>query len=177
MKKENLMSVYFKMCVVIAMGAFVSLFLYLQQFPEGMNGDITKTFFTLKFDVGYGESVEVFNSMIIIFFAIFLINLGALLFTQVGTKMEGLLAEGAFYNTVISFLLLVAHLAYHLQIPGIVNGEISHSIFHSNFYRLTDMRIIVFNFSYLFITIYLFYNIYMIYKLMPQKNNHLKHKR
>lgn len=172
MNKKNLISIYYKMCIFVSMGAFLSLFLYLKQFPPGMNGDITKTFFTLTFDTGYGETIEVFNSMVIIFFAIFLINLGALVFALVGEKLEGLLLEGAFYNTIISFLLLVAHLAYHLQIPGIVNGEISHSIFHSNFYRLTDVRILVFNFSYLFITIYLFYNIYVIYKLLPQKTKY-----
>lgn len=169
MNKENLMSVYYKMCIFVGMGAFLSLFLYLNQFPVGMNGNIDKTFFGLVFNVSYGEVVEVFNSVVIIFFAIFLINLGALIFTMVGDKMKGLIAEGAFYNTVISLLLLISHLAYHLQIPGIVNGEISHSVFHSNFYRLTDMRIIVFNFSYLFITIYIVYNAYVIYKLMPKQ--------
>ncbi len=171
MNKENLMSTYYKMCVVIAMGAFLSLFLYLKQFPKGMNGDITKTFFSLKFNVMPNETVEVFNSIIIVFFVIFLINLGVFVFTLVGTKVKGLLAEGAFYNMILSFLLLLSQLAYHLQIPKIVNGEISHSIFHSNFYRLTDVRIIVFNFSYLFITIYMFYNIYIIYKMIPKKSS------
>jgi len=174
MKKENLMSVYYKMCIFIAMGAFLSLFLYLKQFPQGMNGDIVKTFFTLEFNVTFVEIVEVFNSMVIIFFVIFLINLGALIFVLVGNKLEGLLAEGAFYNTIISFLLLISHLAYHLQIPAIVNGEISHSLFHSNFYSLTDVKVVVFNFSYLLITIYLFYNIYIIYKQIPKNNSHMK---
>ncbi len=176
MKKENLMGIYYKMSIFIAMGAILSLFLFLKQFPEGMNGDITKTFFTLKFDLAFGQMIEVFNSIVIIFFAIFLINLGALIFTLTGDKMKGLLAEGAFYNTIISFLLLVSHLAYYLQIPKTVNGEISHSVFHSNFYRLTDLRIIAFNFSYLFITIYLVYNIYVIYKLLPDKVLHTKAK-
>ncbi len=169
MNKENLMSVYYKMCIFIGMGAFLSLFLYLKQFPEGMNGDITKTFFGLEFNLGYGNVVTVFNSIVIIFFVIFLINLGALIFALIGDKLDGLLLEGAFYNTIISLLLLISHLAFHLQIPGIVNGEISHSIFHSNFYALTDMRVIVFNFSYLFITVYMFYNAYIIYKFMPKK--------
>lgn len=169
MNKQNFMSIYYKMCVFIGMGALLSLFLYLQKFPAGMNGSITKTFFTLEFGIDFASTVEVFNDIVIIFFGIFLVNLGALVFTLVGKKMEGLIAEGAFYNTIISLLLLISHLAFHLQIPKIVNGEINNSVFHSTFYRLEDVKIYVFNFSYLFITIYLFYNVYVIYKLMQKK--------
>ncbi len=171
MKKENLISIYYKMCIVIAMGAFLSLFIYLSKFPEGMNGDITKTFFSLEFITMYIETVTVFNSMIIIFSVIFLINLGALIYVITGEKLEGLLLEGVFYNTIITFLLIVSHLAYYLQIPPIVNGEITHSFLFSTFYRLTDVKILVFNFSYLLITIYLFYNIYIVYKVMLKANN------
>ena len=174
MNKENLISVYYKMCVIIAMGAFLSLFLYLSKFPGGMNGDINKTFFSLEFNIMYGEQVIVFNSMKIVFLVIFLINLGVFIYSLLGKKLEGLLAEGVFYNTIITFLLVISQLAYHLQIPPIVNGEITHSIFFSNFYRLTDERIIVFNFSYLLITIYMFYNIYIIYKTMPKVNDQEK---
>ncbi len=172
MSKENLMSIYYKMCVFVGMGAMLSLFLYLKEFPKEMNGEITKKLFSLDFGIAYGENAVVFNSVLIIFFVVFLINLGALIFTLVGDSLEGLLAEGAFYNTIISFLLIVAHLAFYLQIPNAVNGEISHSVFHSNFYRLIDDKVIAFNFSYLFITIYLFYNVYVIYKLLPEKKYH-----
>ncbi len=171
MNKENFLKVYYKMCVVIAMGAFLSLFLYLSKFPEGMNGDINKTFFTLEFNIMYGQQVIVFNSMVIVFFAIFLINLGMFIYVLLSKKTEGLLAEGTFYNTIITFLLLVSHLAYHLQIPPIVNGTITHSFLYSNFYRLTDVKIMVFNFSYLLISVYLFYNVFVIYKTMPRVNN------
>ena len=168
MKKDNLMNIYYKMCVFIGAGALLSLFLYLKEFPKEMNGDIIKTFFSLEFDILYETNVVVFNTILIIFFIVFLINLGALIFALVGEKLEGLLLEAAFYNTIITFLLVVSHLAFYLQIPSIVNGEISHSVFHSNFYSLTDVRVIVFNFSYLFIAIYLFYNAYVIYNLLPQ---------
>ena len=168
MKKESLINIYFKMCLFIGVGALLSLYLYLKEFPEGMNGNITKTFFSLDFDVTFESNVVVFNSVLIIFFVVFLINLGALIFALVGEKLEGFMLEAVFYNTIITFLLVVSHLAFHLQIPGIVNGEISHSIFHSNFYRLVDDRVIVFNFSYLFSTIYIFFNVFLIYKLLPQ---------
>lgn len=177
MKKQNLMSVYYKMCVFIAVGALLSLFLYLKEFPKMMNGDITKTLFLIEFDVTLDTTVAVFNDVLIVFFVVFLINLGALVYALIGEKLEGLLTEGAFYNTIISFLLLVSHLAFYLQIPGIVNGEISHSVFHSNFYELVDVRAIVFNFSYLFITIYLFYNVYVIYTLLQKKQEKVGNKK
>ncbi len=169
MKKEQIMNVYYKMCIFIGAGALLSLFLYLREFPTEMTGNIYKTFFSLDFDVSIEANVIVFNSVLIIFFVIFLINLGALIFALIGEQLEGLLSEAVFYNAIITFLLVVSHLAFYLQIPGNINGEITHSIFHSNFYHLVDDRIIVFNFSYLFITIYVFFNVFVIYRLLPEK--------
>ena len=168
MKKKPLMNVYYKMCIFIGMGALLSLFLYLREFPTEMTGDIYKTFFSLDFDVSIEASIVVFNSVLIIFFVIFLINVGVLIFALIGEPLEGLVMEAAFYNAIITFLLLVSHLAFYLQIPSNINGEISHSIFHSNFYHLVDDKIIVFNFSYLFITVYIFFNAFIVYKFIPE---------
>ena len=168
MNKKYIMSMYYKMCIFIGLGALLSLYLYLAEYPSEMYGVISKSFFTIDFGVSPDTDIEVFSSILIIFFIIFLINLGALIFALIGEKMEGLLLEGSFYNTIISFLLIVSYFAFYFQIPDIVNGEINHGLISSDFYSLADLKVVVYNFGYLLITIYLFYNIYVVYRLIPQ---------
>ena len=169
MKKDFILNFYYKVTVFLAMGAFISLFLYLEKFPELMFGDITKSLFSLEFSISYGVTEQVINSALIVFVCIFLVNLGVLIYSWTGEKIEGLLAEAVFYNVIITLLIVISHIAYNIQIPLNVNGEISHSLFNSNFFALSDVKVIVFNLSYLLITIYLVYNAYVIYKLIPQK--------
>ena len=169
MKKDVILSTYYKVSLFLAMGAFLSLFQYLQKFPESMYGDISKSLFSLEFNIAYGVTDQVLNLALIAFISIFLVNLGILIYSLTGEKVEGLLAEAVFYNTIITLLIVISHIAFNVQIPLNVNGEISHSIFNSNFFVLADTKIIAFNFSYLLITIYLFYNAYVIYKLIPEK--------
>jgi len=169
MKKDYILSTYYKASVLLAMGAFLSLFLYLEKFPESMFGDIIKSLFSLDFNIGYQVSDIVINSALIVFICIFLVNIGVLIYSLTGEKVKGLLAEAVFYNTIITLLIVISHIAYNIQIPINVNGEIIHSIFHSTFFVLSDVKVIAFNLSYLLITIYLFYNVYVIYKLIPKK--------
>ena len=147
----------------------MSLFLYLEKFPDFINGDVTKKLFNLKITIGYEDYVEVFNSALIVFLVIFGINLGVLIYSILGEKIEGLFAEAVFYNTIIAFLIVIAHIAFYLQVPANGNGEITMGILNTSFYILTNEVVKVFNFSYLLITIYLFYNVYVIYKSMPEK--------
>lgn len=168
MKKEFILNIYYKASVFLGMGAFLSLFLYLEKFPKEMFGDISKKIFSLEFSIAFDVLKHVFNSSLIVFIIIFLINLGFLIYSLIGKKIEGLLAEGVFYNTLLTFLIVLSHIAYNIQIPLNVNGEISHSLFHSNFFELADSKVIVFNFSYLLITVYLLYSVFVIYKLIPK---------
>lgn len=169
MSKEFIMSIYYKVCIFLGMGAFLNLFVYLERFPELMNGDITKKLFSLEFNTGYGAYETVFNTALIVFILIFAINLGVLVYSLLGEKSEGLIAEAVFYNTIITFLIVIAHIAFYIQIPTTVNGEITNGIFNTSFYVLADEVVKVFNFSYLLITVYLFYNVFVIYRSMPEK--------
>ncbi len=169
MSKDFIMSIYYKLCIFLGIGAFLSLFLYLEKFPDFINGDVTKKLFNLKITIGYEDYVEVFNSALIVFLVIFGINLGVLIYSILGEKIEGLFAEAVFYNTIIAFLIVIAHIAFYLQVPANGNGEITMGILNTSFYILTNEVVKVFNFSYLLITIYLFYNVYVIYKSMPEK--------
>ena len=171
MKKEFFLSIYYKVSIFFSMGAFLILFLYLEKFPSLMYGDISKSLFVLKFTTSIDVYETVVNSALIVFIVLFLINLGVLIYSLMGEEIEGLLAEGVFYNTILTFLILISHIAYNIQIPTNVNGEISHSLFHSNFFELAESKAIVFNVSYLLITVYLFYSVYVIYKLIPKDNS------
>ncbi len=168
MNKENIIKIYYQISLFIALGMLASLYLYLRKIPEIMNGEVSRSFFNLDFLFADSRVVTVFNSMLIIFFIVFLMNLGVLIYALTKEKVESSLVEGIFYNTILSFILIISHLAFYYQIPLMINGLMEHHFFHSNFFKLSTDKVVVFNFSYLLIILYLFYNFYVNYKLTAE---------
>ena len=162
--KEALLSIYNKLNVFVGLGIFLVLVIYFNNFPETMYGAIDKGIFSLDLSVAYGTQVEVFNFPLVWFILFFLLNLGFLIFTQTGEKVEsGAISESIFYNTILSFLLIVAQLVFYYIIPETVNGDIVIGLFQYDFDVLSDVVVSGYNFAYILATVYTFYNMFVLF--------------
>jgi len=170
MTKEKIIKIYYYFSVFIALGMLVSMYLFLGQFPEFMNGVISRTLFNLDFEFA-GESeyvIEVFNAMFVIFFLVLIINVNIMIYVLRNEKVDNSLVEGIFYNTIISLVLIIAHLTFYYQIPTLINGNLEHYFFHSNFFLLSTNKVVVYNLSYGLIMLYLINNFYVNYKIFTK---------
>jgi len=165
MNKEKIIKIYYNLNLFIGLGMLASLYVFLGKFPVFMNGEIKRTLFSLDFQFANSHLVEVFNSMLVIFFIVFVVNLGILIYALGSEKVRSALVEGIFYNTILSFILIISHLVFYYQIPTFINGAMESFFFHSNFFELSTEKVRVFNFTYILIIFYLAYNFYINYKL------------
>jgi len=163
--KEIILNIYSKLSVVIGLGIFIILFRYFNNFPELMYGPVVKGVFDLDFRVDFGSvTMIVANIPLVFFLVIFLYNLGMLIYTQTGDKMEANnITASMFYNTILSFLLIVAQLVFVYMVPESINGAIHIGLFQYEFVELNDLTITGINFVYILAIIYTFYNIFVLY--------------
>ena len=172
--KMIVLNLYNKISLIIGLGIYLVLFLHFNKMPESMFGSVDKGIFYLDFAVE-GQQVVVFNSPLVWFIGFFLLNLGALLFTQYGNKKEtGLVVESMFYNTVISFLLIASQLAFFYMVPDSVNGIIDIGLFKYEFVELVDKSATGINFGYIFASVYVLYNIVVVF--LETRNNQISYK-
>ena len=171
-EKELVLNIYSKLSLVIGLSIFIILAVYFSNLPELMYGVVEKGIFNLNFRVAYDTYLDVFNWPLILFIVFFLFNLGVLIYAQKGEKVEGSIINGSiFYNTVLSFLLIVAHLVFYFIVPDTINGAIEVGLFQYEFKVLSDVSNTGINFGYILATIYTLYNIFVIYSLSKDSNN------
>lgn len=168
--KELVFYIYSKLSILIGLAIFLVLFMYFRMFPEGMYGVVDKGIFKLDFAVSFGVNETIFNFPLILFIVFFLFNLGLLIYSQVGNKLAvGTLTGSIFYNTILSFLLIVAHLVFYYVIPDTINGAIVIGLIDYEFEVLSDVSKTGYNFAYLLATVYTFYNVFVVYSLTKNK--------
>jgi hypothetical protein len=162
--KEIIANIYSKLSVVMGLGIFIILFMYFNNLPELMYGPVEKGMFNLDFSVGFEMNIIVFNLPLIFFTLLFLYNLGMLIYTQTGNKMEANnVTESMFYNTILSFLLIVSQFVFVYMVPDSINGIIEVGLFQYEFVELSDLSTKGINFGYILATIYTFYSIFVLY--------------
>jgi hypothetical protein len=160
--KELIANIYSKLSVVIGLSIFIILLMYFSNLPELMYGPVEKGIFNLDFSVGYEMNLIVFNLPLIFFTLLFLYNLGMLIYTQTGNKMEANnITESMFYNTILSFLLIVSQIVY--MVPDSINGIIEIGFFQFEFVELSDLSTKGINFGYILATIYTFYSTFVLF--------------
>ena len=175
LNKEMILNIYNKISIILGLAIFLVLFMYFNKMPESMFGTVDKGIFSLDFAVDLSTTTVVFNTPLIWFIFIFLINLGLLLYTQLGEKVTtGRITESVFYNTILSFLLIIAQLVFFYIIPESINGTISIELFQYEFVELADKSITGINFAYILASIYVFYNMVILY--LEMKNNQIDYK-
>lgn len=162
--KEIIVKIYSKLSIVIGLGIFLVLIMYFNNLPELMYGPVEKGLFNIDFSIGYGENIIVANLPLVFFTVFFLYNLGMLIYTQTGDKMEAnIITESMFYNTILSFLLIVAQLVFVYMVPESINGAIYIGLFQYEFVELNDLSTVGINFGYILALIYTFYNIFVLF--------------
>lgn len=171
--KGAVLNIYNKLSIVLGLGTFLILLVYFNGFPETMNGTIDKGIFNLDLVIGSGVEVSIFNSPIVWFVLFFVMNLGVLIFTQTGEKAaESKVVESIFYNTILSFFLIVAQIVFYYLIPGTVNGAINIGLFKYEFVELIDKSVVGINFAYILASIYTIYNIVVV--VLETRNTELE---
>lgn len=162
--KEVVLKVYNRLSVFLGLGSFILLFVYFNSFPKTMNGTVAKSILNFDFTLSIQDSIKIFNSPLIWFILFFIMNLGVLIYTQTGqNKSEGRIVESMFYNTIISFLLIVSQVVLYYLVPETVNGAIEFGLFRYEFVELSNKSVIGINFAYIFAMIYTIYNGIIIY--------------
>ncbi len=170
--KELVVNIYSKLSIIIGLGIFLTLLLYFNNIPELMHGSVEKGIFSLDFNVEIGVNVVVINLPLIFFTLFFLYNLGMLIYTQTGDKVEtNIIIESMFYNTILSFLLIVTHLVFIYMIPDAINGAINIGLFKYEFVELSDLSTTGINFGYILASIYTLYSAFVLY--IENKNNQI----
>ncbi len=165
--KEALLSIYSKFSIFIGLGIFLILVIYNNSIPSEMFGVVDKGIFNIDFTVAYGEHVEVFNYPLVWFIIFFLLNLGILIYSQIDEKVDvGTISASIFYNTILSFLLILSQLVFYYVVPDTINGAIEIGLFQYEFYILSDVVVGGLNFTYFLATIYTFYNVFVVYYVM-----------
>ena len=140
MDKELIVNIYSKLSVVIGLGVFLILLMYFNNVPKVMYGAVEKGMLNLDFSVGLGVNVVVLNLPLIFFTVFFFYNLGMLIYTQTGDKMEANnITESMFYNTILSFLLVVSQFVFVYMVPESINGVIDIGLFKYEFVELNDL--------------------------------------
>jgi len=162
--RDLIVNIYSKLSVVIGLGIFVILFAYFDNFPDSMYGPVEKGLFSLDFSVAFGENTIVANLPFVFFIVFFIYNLGMLIYTQTGDKMEANnITASMFYNTILSVLLIVTQLVFVYMIPDSINGNIVIGLLQYEFVELSDLSTIGINFGYILAIIYTFYNVFVLY--------------
>lgn len=169
--KELIFNIYSKLSILIGLGTFLILFIYYGKFPEGMYGVIDRGIFNLDLSISPGVNIEIFNSPLIWFIGFFLLNLGLLIYSQVGDKEAvGTISGSLFYNLILSVLLIVTQLVFYYLVPETVNGAIEIGLFEYEFAVLSDVSNVGYNFGYALATIYVLYNVFVVYVLTKNSN-------
>lgn len=162
--KELIVNIYSKLSIVIGLGIFIVLLIHFNSFPELMNGVVDKGLFNLDFTIESAVHVEVFNLPLILFTALFLFNLGVLIYIITGKKVEtNIVVESMFYNTILSFLLIVAQVVFYYMIPETINGAIEIGLYQYEFVELSDLSTTGINFGYILAAIYTLYSIFVLF--------------
>jgi len=162
--KDAVLKIYNKLSIVLGLGTLIILLVYFNGFPDIMNGTVDKNIFNLNFITGTGNEVGIINSPIIWFILFFIINLGVLIYTQTGEKVtESRIVESIFYNTILSFFLIVAQVVFYYFIPETINGAVNIGLFKYEFVELTDKSSVGINFAYIIASVYTIYNIVVVF--------------
>lgn len=162
--KELIVKIYSKLSVVVGIGIFAILLLYFSNIPDFMYGPVEKGLFSIKFDLESGVSKTVVNLPLIFFTVFFIYNLGMLIYTQIGEKMEAsIITASMFYNTILCFLLIVSQFVFVYMVPDSINGLIDIGLFQYEFVELSDLSAKGINFGYIIAIIYTFYNIVILF--------------
>ncbi|MCF7926155.1 MAG: hypothetical protein K9L74_01075 [Candidatus Izimaplasma sp.] len=169
MDKRAFIKVYNKISILVGITLFAVMIYFINTFPTQYYGNVTKSFFKISFD-NLPETAAVFNLPLILLIIFFLMNVLVLLSVLLrDEEQKTVLLEVPIYNTLFTFLMLIAHIFYTAVIPNVINGTIKHTFFTSTFPKLSDVLVTGINFVYVLTVVYIIYNLYIFFKYLEKK--------
>lgn len=158
MNKERFLRIYTKFSIFIGLLLILFVFIFSSSFPTEFKSLVETNVFSVTL-VHFAGNIVILNTPLFIFLTLLLLNIYILL--KVGDTnevSEKPLQTVAFYNVIITLMLIIGQIAFVLMIPENINGLIQNRFLFYTFESGAGEGVLVLFGSYILAVIYFAYN-------------------
>ena len=117
MSKEHFLKVYTASQIVVGFFVIIFVSIFATQMPATAIGNVVPTFLALRIEEASGY-YRVLNIPLFIFMSLLILNVFMMIRVKNTNEIEQkFLKNVVFYNTLLSFMLLLGHLAFLFMLP------------------------------------------------------------
>jgi hypothetical protein len=159
---------YAKLSIFFGLFLLLDIMLYQSLYTQELYVMVNKSFFIVELD-NYFNTIKVFNSPIIAYFLLLILNAVMVIYSKKLETQKQPLKEVSVMNLTFTILLIIGQIFFVLMIPDTINGVPKDNVFFTLFPKKADSLVYAVNITYLVAFIYLVYNLIVVTKTAEPK--------